>query len=362
MSAYSALVLAHANLQAYWRMGEASGTTLADSKGTNTGTLAATGIIYGTTPGLTGDANKALTFDASTNPATVPDATALDLSDGPLTLELWVKRATTGGAATLTLLNKGATGGSAHELTFATDDTLRFGVSPNAVANPIARTGAINDTTTWHHVVVTKNGATTKMYLDGVDVTVAGTNQTLGDSTNVLRIGHFSAAGVGRFPGSMDELAIYKEVLSAADVAQHYKVGKGIIDQASTVNTAQTLSVAKQKALAQTTEADLAQLIAAGQSFPVGQASEMDSAQPVGAPKVVAVGQASEADEAQAITFGAVVVSPGGAFDVVPIRRRPKPKTVLVLGAQETDLAFPLDATQTPSRIQIEDDELLLLV
>lgn len=46
----------------------------------------------------------------------------------------------------------------------------------------IASTPPLTDHLGWHSLIVTKNGATTKMYLDGVDVTIAGTDVTFGSS------------------------------------------------------------------------------------------------------------------------------------------------------------------------------------
>jgi hypothetical protein len=43
----------------------------------------------------------------------------------------------------------------------------------------VATSPALRDHLGWHLIIVTKNGATTKVYLDGADVTIAGTNATI---------------------------------------------------------------------------------------------------------------------------------------------------------------------------------------
>ena len=53
----------------------------------------------------------------------------------------------------------------------------------------VTSTLALTETTNWHHVVATKNGATLRLYIDGVDVTGTITNSTAGDSTGVLCLG-----------------------------------------------------------------------------------------------------------------------------------------------------------------------------
>lgn len=415
MSAYSSLVTGHSACQAYYRMGESSGTTLTDSKGTQNGTIAGSGVTYGVTGALNGDANTALTFDATSNPATVADTAGLPMDLGDvLSVEFWVKRSATQGA-NQQIVNKGT---GAYQVRFNSDDSISLLKDGSGI---VKSNVAITDSTTWHHVVCTKNGSAAKVYVDGADVSQAQNAATLGNSANVLRIGHATGAGADRFPGSLDELALYNGELSAAEVLEHYKVGKGLIGQATETDTVTSLSKSKAKAVAQATETDLsqaiakskakatgqasetdeanalaksksktlaqssesdeAQPIAAGELHPVAQATETDLALPltaskqvalgqvsetdvarsIAAPKFVAVGQAQETDSALAITQPAVE-QPGGGFSglgrvILPKRRQ----AIAVMTAHETDEAVPLGAFKTPSRIQIEDDELLLL-
>ena len=70
--------------------------------------------------------------------------------------------------------------------------------------------------------MMTKNGATTVIYVDGVDVTTAGTNATLADTVQILRVG-FQAAASQRFVGTLDELAIYRDVLGAWCANDHWE-------------------------------------------------------------------------------------------------------------------------------------------
>lgn len=216
MSAYSDLILSHGSLRAYYRLGEASGTTLSDSGPNALNGTYGPSMTYGASGALANDTDTAVTFPGNQN-ASVADNNALDLGDGPLTLECWARRSATQDAPQV-LVTKNATSGYRLNFTAANAVALaREGGTPVATSSV-----TITDTTTWHHLVVTKNGSARKVYVDGVDVTVLGTNATLTDNTASLLIGP-------TFPGSLDEIAIYGAVLSPAEVLDHYEVGSGII-------------------------------------------------------------------------------------------------------------------------------------
>ena len=62
---------------AYWRLGEASGTSAADSAGTNPGTYAG-GPTLGQPGLLTGDPSTAVRFDGVNDQVTVPSSASLN--------------------------------------------------------------------------------------------------------------------------------------------------------------------------------------------------------------------------------------------------------------------------------------------
>ncbi len=64
----------------------------------------------------------------------------------------------------------------------------------------------------WHHVVITKNGAATKIWLDTVDVTILDTNATFTNNTSAIEW----------YWRKLDEVALYNAVLSGSAVADHY--------------------------------------------------------------------------------------------------------------------------------------------
>jgi hypothetical protein len=142
----------------------------------------------------------------------IPYNAAFDIGD-TFTVEAWIKRGDTS---------------SAEEVIMCRDQGFYIGIITNqlmlartSVASICKSTTTITDTTTWHHIVNTKTGATCKQYIDAVDVTGAITNSTCTNGTTPpVTIG---ADGGGEpFTGSIDEVAVYSTVLSAARVSAHY--------------------------------------------------------------------------------------------------------------------------------------------
>ncbi len=217
---YSQTILNTTGLVSYWRLGETSGNPQ-DSKGTNHVTVVNGTPTYGQTGAIAGDSNKAITFSASTDYFTVPDAASLDLGNGPFSIEAWARRDTDTGVFAIAV-NKGI---NAYSFGWTNNDKWELGmVNVNPLATESNTTAADG---TWHHFVVTRTNSTTmNVYKDGVDVTtLVDTTRTLLDTTSVLEIGIETAGSLQPLAGALDELAIYNTVLSAATVLDHYNTG-----------------------------------------------------------------------------------------------------------------------------------------
>jgi len=82
----------------------------------------------------------------------------------------------------------------------------------------------------WYHVVYTKNGASSHIYINGVDRTDTVTNQTLVNVASDLVIAQDYGLG---FPwyGALSEVAFYPTELSQARVLAHYEaaLGSGVL-------------------------------------------------------------------------------------------------------------------------------------
>jgi hypothetical protein len=99
--------------------------------------------------------------------------------------------------------------------------TNQLFIAKTNVAGIAKSTTTITDTTTWHHLVVTKTGATVKQYIDAVDVTGTVTNATWQNGTTPdVRIGGDNGATL--YTGYLAEVAVYPTALSQARISAHY--------------------------------------------------------------------------------------------------------------------------------------------
>ena len=205
----------------YWRFGETTGTRAVSSgpvgvAGTRSGTpvLGAPGLRSG--PGLGLDS--------------AGDLVTSQLAENDLrtfSLELWFQTRTTQGGRLIGFGNT-ATGysGNFDRAVFMTDaGQLVFGVY-NGGPHLISSTAAYNDGG-WHHVVAVHAPGRRTLYVDGAPVATSTTTSNDG-YTGFWRVGGDNVWGGATsrdFVGTVDEVAIYRSVLPAADVAQHHRLG-----------------------------------------------------------------------------------------------------------------------------------------
>jgi hypothetical protein len=202
-----------------WRIVPNTGTAVTDSKGTNNGTFTGTPLLN-VEGALTNDFNTAVQFSASTQYASVPHNTTLNLGD-VFTVEAWVQRRDYA-TGTQVILNKGT---NAYKLAFVSNQLT---LMKDGVGNIVQSSAALaDDRVNFHHYVATKNGATVKLYRDGVDVTGTVANKTTADSSTALYIGSKNGS-TEALNGVVDEVALYNQAISATSVGEHYRLGKGI--------------------------------------------------------------------------------------------------------------------------------------
>lgn len=208
----------------YWRLGEASGTSVSARIG-SAGTLYedGDGYTWGTSPAIVRDPNTSLTLPGNDGGyIVVPHSAALNLGD-TFSLEMWVKRSATG---TKAVISKGVPSTSGWNVEFSSTHYLRLWESATGQA-VITVAYVWSDLDVWHHVVFTKNGSTRHAYLDGVDYTGSDSDYTFTNDGAELAIGATATNHVDRFPGSLDEVAVYNYALTAQQVLSHYHTGIG---------------------------------------------------------------------------------------------------------------------------------------
>jgi hypothetical protein len=208
------------NLVSYWRLEEASGTRV-DSHGSNDLTDNNT-VTSGT--GIQG--NCARLTEANSEFLSHVDDASLDVGTGDFSLSFWFKLSTTTLNATENVIRKWSPG---YVVQFkATNRQIHFFTNDGTTATVLSDNNAIpNETTTWHHCVVTRTGTTGKIYVDNVDVTASGSTRSGNlDSATVFYIGSNGASE--EYNHFIDETGLWKKVLSASEISDLYNSGDGL--------------------------------------------------------------------------------------------------------------------------------------
>jgi hypothetical protein len=172
---------------------------------------------------LAGDA--AARFDGSSQYALVPTGSPVNLLAPPFSVEAWVRpdTARASGSLVCPLGSLYRSGNNAKGWLFYQDAdgwNYRHGSSTGYKVN--LKTGGVPVVGQWYHLVATFSGTETKLYVNGVPG-APNTTATEYEANAEVPFGIGARGDAGfRFPGSVDEVAVYPAVLSADDIASHY--------------------------------------------------------------------------------------------------------------------------------------------
>ena len=208
------------NPVAYWRLGEASGSVARDEMGVYDGTYFGSPTLG--VPGLlTGDGDTAVTFAAALSQrmgvaAGGPSGTAV------WSMAAWVRPSIlpqAGGSLAFGGAFGGAgfgigngAGGSGTHLEFLTSSVVW-----------IDGVYVFSDTTSAHFVVLLRDGSTLRAYVDALQVATSASVPNVGNGS--VDVGLFG--GSQMFSGTIDEPAIWNRALTAAEIAEMYRIGMG---------------------------------------------------------------------------------------------------------------------------------------
>ncbi|MCC3295303.1 DNRLRE domain-containing protein [Arthrobacter sp. zg-Y411] len=235
--AYPAAVRAD-GAETYWRLGD-SFAAAADSSATNR-----MGLPFGTpgigaaTGALSGDTNRAATFDGTDDVVYAQQRIAAPKT---FSAEAWFRTDTTTGGKIFGFgngqprrnNNAGLSSSYDRHVYMTNGGNLVFGVWTGS-AQTVVSPGTYNDNV-WHHVVATQGADGMVLYVDGLPV---GANSVTGNEaiTGSWRIGGDQLGstwpqmpGSRYFKGSIDEFAVYPTALSEARTQAHYVAGGGIL-------------------------------------------------------------------------------------------------------------------------------------
>ena len=231
---YPATVLADSP-SFFWRLGETSGTTAADSSPHGFTGIYESGTTQGAAGPVTGDATTATTFDGKTGLVTSA-ATVAD--PATYSMELWFKTTTNTGGKLMGFGNA-QTGSSSNydrHIYMMNDGQLTFG-NYNSGTYTIETPNAYNDGQ-WHYVVGTEGPSGMTLYVDG-QLIGTNSNTTPQNYTGYWRVGGDNLGGWNLdpwgsnsqgttqpnsyyFQGTIGDVAVYPAALTAAQVAAHY--------------------------------------------------------------------------------------------------------------------------------------------
>ncbi|WP_306908027.1 DNRLRE domain-containing protein [Arthrobacter sp. B3I9] len=237
-AAYPAAVLG-AGATTYWRLDDAGPTVGADSSAGNNLELSYGGPAFaGGSGAITNDPSRSTTFNGT---SAFSYGQVRGNAPTVYTAEVWFKTNTTQGGKIFGFgngqpnrhgTNPGLSGNYDRNLYMTNAGTLVYGVYVNGTRT-ITSALPYNDDA-WHHAVATQGGDGMRLYVDGAQLGVLPNQTTAqtywgswkvgGDQLNSWPLRPTS----NYFAGSIDEFAVYPSVLSATQVTDHYKIGKGI--------------------------------------------------------------------------------------------------------------------------------------
>ncbi len=205
---------------AHWKLDETSGITAVDSEGGHDGMLI-NGPVW-----TLGQIDGALGFDGNNDHVLVPDAPSLDIGTN-ITLSAWVKPAKTDTQYVIRKAQYSSTDGYELSLSSTGKSFFRLNQASSGDTYRIDSTSLYpNDGVSWMHIAGTYDGAVLRLYINGVEE--ASLNAIVGIGTNAtdLSIGA-QADGSGVIEGAIDDVKLFRDALSAEEVAALASGGSG---------------------------------------------------------------------------------------------------------------------------------------
>jgi hypothetical protein len=189
--------------------------------GGNNGTLT-NGVTY-----VPGEVGQAFNFNANSAMVLLTNSPALHLQN--FTVETWIKR----GSLTAVSSDPNAVAGNALMFGYG-DSGYSFAMGPNGNLiltwvdhDDVVSSAAVTDTA-WHHIVVTTTNGSVVFYLDGTAYPAASYPRTYTFATAPAiggRGDNINQNNNDSFLGSIDELAVYSNALSAVQILSIYQAG-----------------------------------------------------------------------------------------------------------------------------------------
>ena len=216
---YSAAVLEDSPV-AYWRLGEASGTTAVDFSGDGHDGAYETDVTLNQPGLIAGSSDRAADFLPTT-------AGRMDASVGgnlgtSYTLEAWIIR---NAAPTAHRVFMAAWASNSERCGIFTDNTYTGELAYWDSNNKWKHSGFTLTPGVPYHVVVVVTGTEVKFYVNGAELTALALSQTPPSTFANVTIGARSPDGGESATATIDEATIYDFALSPDRIEAHYNAG-----------------------------------------------------------------------------------------------------------------------------------------
>jgi VCBS repeat-containing protein len=227
------------NAISYWKLDETSTFSFEDSIGTNVGSCAS---VCPTAEQNDGAVNGSKRFSGSSG-IDVPAAAGFDWpSTSSFSIEMWVKRTTStlnaNGEVLIGRIDPASSlewrveirdvAGQGHRAAFKLVDTNGNGDAESLIA--VGGKPIVADI--WHHIVAVRDAATNTnmLYVDGqLDAQKQNVQYSAGfdSATADVNIGWIAGTVARPLNGLLDEVAVYRRVLTEQEIRSHYYLSRG---------------------------------------------------------------------------------------------------------------------------------------
>lgn len=191
------------------------------------------GTIAGATWSSAGPFGNAPSFDGVNDWVTIADAASLDLTTG-MTLEAYVYPHSLPSAAWRQLFVKERGAHMSYAL-YANSSTNRPSGHVYIGGDRSVRGTAQLPLNTWTHLATTFDGATQRLYVDGVQVASRAQPGSIAVGSGPLRIGELGLAGVARRPDRRGA-GLQPPALGDRDPDRHCDSDRGLVNQVDSSN------------------------------------------------------------------------------------------------------------------------------
>jgi len=214
----------------YWQLGDASGTTAVDEVDDNLGTTDGTynNVTLGSVTGpLAGSTETAASFNGTSSSVSLPNDLVTDGTD--VSIGLWFKAASSASGVLFSAdaQSLSAAAGNHEPVLYIGSNGELYGEFWNGSVDPIHTSTSVDDGN-WHYAVLTADGSSQSLYLDGVQVGAAlsGTINNLNLNIDTIGAGDWASwtsatsSTIGYFHGDIGQVALYPHALGPAFITQ----------------------------------------------------------------------------------------------------------------------------------------------